>query len=100
MPWLAAPCCGGPGRRPRARGRRPSVWRWKPAPGRIVIELHADKAPKTVANFLQYVKDGFYDGTIFHRVIDRFMIQGGGFTEAMMQKPHPRADPRREPATA
>jgi len=55
--------------------------------GRIVIELQADKAPKTVANFVQYVQDGYYDGTIFHRVIDRFMIQGGGFTEGMIQKP-------------
>jgi len=55
--------------------------------GRIVIELTADKAPKTVANFVQYVKDGFYDGTIFHRVIDQFMIQGGGFTPTMVEKP-------------
>ena len=55
--------------------------------GRIVIELRADKAPKTVANFVQYVNDGFYDGTIFHRVINGFMIQGGGFTTAMAQKP-------------
>jgi peptidyl-prolyl cis-trans isomerase B (cyclophilin B) len=55
--------------------------------GRIVIELFADKAPKTVANFLQYVKSGHYDGVIFHRVIDGFMIQGGGFTADMSQKP-------------
>lgn len=55
--------------------------------GRIVVEVQADKAPKTVANFLQYVKDGFYDGTIFHRVINGFMIQGGGFTQTMVQKP-------------
>jgi len=55
--------------------------------GRIVIELRADKAPKTVANFVQYVNDKFYDGTIFHRVIDRFMIQGGGFTTTMLEKP-------------
>jgi hypothetical protein len=48
--------------------------------GNIVLELDPEKAPKTVANFLQYVNDGFYDGTIFHRVIDGFMIQGGGFT--------------------
>ena len=55
--------------------------------GTIKIELWADKAPKTVANFLAYVDDKFYDGTIFHRVIDRFMIQGGGFTSDMAQKP-------------
>jgi len=55
--------------------------------GRIVVELRADKSPKTVANFVQYVKDGFYDGTVFHRVIDGFMIQGGGFTPDMAQKP-------------
>jgi peptidyl-prolyl cis-trans isomerase A (cyclophilin A) len=55
--------------------------------GRIIVEVRADKAPKTVANFLQYVNDGFYDGTIFHRVISGFMIQGGGFTPDMAQKP-------------
>jgi len=54
--------------------------------GDIVIELYQQKAPKTVANFLQYVDEGFYNGTIFHRVIDGFMIQGGGFTENMEQK--------------
>lgn len=55
--------------------------------GTIVIELYPDKAPKTVANFLQYVKDGHYSGTVFHRVIDGFMIQGGGFDKDMRQKP-------------
>jgi peptidyl-prolyl cis-trans isomerase B (cyclophilin B) len=54
--------------------------------GIISLELDADKAPITVDNFLQYVKDGFYDGTIFHRVIDGFMIQGGGFEPGMTQK--------------
>jgi len=54
--------------------------------GRIVIELSPDKAPKTCANFAQYVQDGHYDGTIFHRVIDGFMIQGGGFSPDMAQK--------------
>ena len=54
--------------------------------GSIVIELNPEQAPDTVANFLQYVDDGFYNGTIFHRVIDGFMIQGGGFTESMTQK--------------
>ncbi|MEO8198535.1 MAG: peptidylprolyl isomerase [Thermoanaerobaculia bacterium] len=54
--------------------------------GKIVIELDPEKAPKTVENFLAYVKSGFYDGTIFHRVIPGFMIQGGGFTPDMQQK--------------
>ena len=54
--------------------------------GNIKIELDADKAPKTVANFLAYVNDGFYSNTIFHRVIDGFMIQGGGFEPGMKQK--------------
>lgn len=55
--------------------------------GVITIELYPDKAPQTVENFLKYVEDGFYNGTIFHRVIRRFMIQGGGFTDKMVQKP-------------
>ena len=55
--------------------------------GEIAIELDPDKAPVTVGNFLSYVDSGFYDGTIFHRVIDGFMIQGGGFTQDMKQKP-------------
>ncbi|VTU28898.1 Peptidyl-prolyl cis-trans isomerase cyp18 [Variovorax sp. PBL-H6] len=55
--------------------------------GDIVIELAPDKAPKTVENFLQYVRDKHYDGTVFHRVIDGFMIQGGGFTSELKQKP-------------
>lgn len=55
--------------------------------GDIIISLDAAKAPKTVANFLAYVNDGFFDGTIFHRVIDGFMIQGGGFTADLNQKP-------------
>ncbi len=54
--------------------------------GDFVITLDADKAPKTTANFVSYVKDGFYNGTIFHRVIDGFMIQGGGFEPGMKQK--------------
>ena len=54
--------------------------------GDIKIELDFDKAPNTAANFKQYVEEGFYDGTIFHRVIDGFMIQGGGFTPGMQQK--------------
>jgi peptidyl-prolyl cis-trans isomerase A (cyclophilin A) len=55
--------------------------------GDIVLELEAEKTPKTTANFLQYVRDGHYDGTIFHRVIPNFMIQGGGFKPDMSQKP-------------
>ncbi|MFL6197338.1 MAG: peptidylprolyl isomerase [Thermoanaerobaculia bacterium] len=55
--------------------------------GRIVIELYPDKAPKTVKNFLDYVKAGQYNGTIFHRVIPGFMVQGGGFTPNMTEKP-------------
>jgi len=55
--------------------------------GDITLELYPDKAPKTVENFLQYVKDKHYEGTVFHRVMDGFMIQGGGFTEQMQQKP-------------
>lgn len=54
--------------------------------GDILIELDAEKSPESVANFLTYVKDGFYDGTIFHRVIKNFMIQGGGFDANMKQK--------------
>ena len=54
--------------------------------GDITLELFEDKAPKTVANFLSYVQDGFFDNTIFHRVINNFMVQGGGFTEDMEQK--------------
>lgn len=54
--------------------------------GEITLELNAEKAPITTANFLQYVDSGFYNGTIFHRVIDGFMIQGGGFDNTMSQK--------------
>ncbi len=54
--------------------------------GHITLELNADKAPITVANFLQYVESGFYDGVIFHRVINDFMVQGGGFDVGMKQK--------------
>lgn len=54
--------------------------------GDIKIETYADKAPKTVANFENYIKEGFYDGTIFHRVIDGFMVQGGGMLSGMEEK--------------
>jgi peptidyl-prolyl cis-trans isomerase A (cyclophilin A) len=55
--------------------------------GDFVVEVYPDKAPKTVENFLQYVREKHYDGTIFHRVIDGFMVQGGGFTPDLQQKP-------------
>ena len=58
----------------------------KTSQGTLVIELYQDKAPKSVENFLQYAKDGFYNGTVFHRVIPDFMIKGGGFTPDMKQK--------------
>ncbi|HEY6043731.1 MAG TPA: peptidylprolyl isomerase [Nitrosospira sp.] len=55
--------------------------------GNIAIELYPDKAPKTVDNFIRYVKDGYYNGTVFHRVIPGFMVQGGGFDKSFKQKP-------------
>ncbi|GLC96620.1 peptidyl-prolyl cis-trans isomerase [Cupriavidus sp. TA19] len=55
--------------------------------GKFTVELYPDVAPKTVANFLEYVKSGFYSGTIFHRVINGFMVQGGGFDRDMKEKP-------------
>ncbi len=58
----------------------------KTSEGTLVIELYQDKAPLSAANFLQYAKDKFFNGTVFHRVIDGFMIQGGGFTPDMKQK--------------
>ncbi len=61
----------------------------KTSKGDIKLELNAEKAPKTVANFLSYVESGHYAGTIFHRVMDGFMIQGGGFDADMNQKPAP-----------
>ena len=67
-------------------GKNPIV-EMKTSAGTIVIELDAKKAPKSVENFMGYVNSGFYNGTIFHRVIDGFMIQGGGFDKAMTQKP-------------
>jgi peptidyl-prolyl cis-trans isomerase A (cyclophilin A) len=59
----------------------------KTSQGTLTIELYQDKAPNSVENFLQYAKDGFYNGTIFHRVMDGFMIQGGGFEPGMKEKP-------------
>ncbi|CAN5735935.1 peptidylprolyl isomerase [soil metagenome] len=70
-----------------ARAGGDPVVQIKTTMGNITVELYADKAPKTVANFLQYVASKQYDGTIFHRVIPGFMIQGGGFTKDMVEKP-------------
>ena len=69
-----------------ALGADAQVVRLKTSMGEIRIEMEAEKAPKSVANFLSYVKAGHYDGTQFHRVIADFMIQGGGFTKDMVQK--------------
>lgn len=77
----AAPTPAAP---PAPTGPRVS---FKTTQGEIVVELNAEKAPLSSANFLQYVKNGHYKGTIFHRVIDGFMIQGGGFDKELRQKP-------------
>ncbi|MEJ2803598.1 peptidyl-prolyl cis-trans isomerase A (cyclophilin A) [Comamonas sp. BIGb0124] len=69
-----------------AAGSSQPVVRFKTTAGDIVLTLDAAKAPVTVANFVQYVKDGHYNGTIFHRVIDGFMIQGGGFNADMRER--------------
>jgi peptidyl-prolyl cis-trans isomerase A (cyclophilin A) len=68
-----------------SRKTRPKV-KFATSAGDFVVELYPDKAPKTVENFLQYVKDKHYDGTIFHRVIDNFMVQGGGYNAAYVEK--------------
>jgi cyclophilin family peptidyl-prolyl cis-trans isomerase len=70
-----------------AHSDSPPVVRLKTNMGDIVLELYPDKAPRTVENFLQYVRSDFYDGAIFHRVIDGFMIQGGGFTQDFEKRP-------------
>ena len=71
---------------PAALAANPKV-EFKTSLGTVVIDLYPENAPQTVDNFLQYVKDGFYDGTVFHRVIPGFMVQGGGFTRNLQQKP-------------
>ena len=76
---------GTPEAAPQPPGTNPMV-EMRTSLGTMKIELYPDKAPKTVENFLQYVRDGFYDGTVFHRVISGFMIQGGGFTPDMTEK--------------
>ena len=78
---IALACVAGPGLAQKA----PQV-KFATTAGDIVVEVYPDKAPKTVENFLQYVRDKHYDGTIFHRVIDRFMIQGGGMDRNMVEK--------------
>ena len=70
--------------------------RFETSMGDILIELYPDKAPVTVENFLAYVREGHYDGLIFHRVIGDFMIQGGGFTDAMRLRPTSRPPIRNE----
>jgi len=70
-----------------ARAQAAPQVRFATSAGDFVVEVYPDKAPKTVENFLQYVKDKHYDGTIFHRVIGSFMIQGGGFDASYQQKP-------------
>jgi peptidyl-prolyl cis-trans isomerase A (cyclophilin A) len=83
--WIAAlslACCA----QVQAQNAQPQV-ALETSMGRIVVELDPAKAPKSVENFLGYVKSGHYNGTIFHRVIGSFMIQGGGFTLDMAQKP-------------
>ena len=69
------------------KGNAPMKVKLTTSMGPIVIELNKEKAPVSVENFVKYVQAGHYDGTIFHRVIDGFMVQGGGFTKAMKQKP-------------
>ncbi len=74
-----------------AAGKETPMVRLDTSKGEIVLKLHDDRTPVTVSNFLSYVDKGFYDGTVFHRVIDGFMIQGGGMTEDL--KPKPTGDP-------
>jgi peptidyl-prolyl cis-trans isomerase A (cyclophilin A) len=71
---------------PAAAQQAPRV-KFNTSAGEFVVEVYPDKAPKTVANFLQYVKDKHYEGTVFHRVIDNFMVQGGGYDASYVEKP-------------
>lgn len=84
----AAPPAAAPATAPAAAGPAPHVI-IVTSQGEIEVELSPDKAPRTVANFLQLVESGFYSGTIFHRVVDDFVIQGGGFTAQAQSKPSP-----------
>jgi peptidyl-prolyl cis-trans isomerase A (cyclophilin A) len=83
---LTALCIGLVGAVATANAQKPPQVRFQTSAGDFVVEVYPDKAPKTVENFLQYVKDKHYNGTVFHRVIPGFMIQGGGFTADMVQK--------------
>ena len=83
----AAPANGGAKATAAGSATGGSVVEIQTSKGTIRVELDAEHAPVTVQNFLAYADEGFYDGTIFHRVIDGFMIQGGGFTSDMAQKP-------------
>jgi peptidyl-prolyl cis-trans isomerase A (cyclophilin A) len=83
----AAPASGGAKATAAGSATGGSVVEIQTSKGTIRVELDAEHAPVTVQNFLAYADEGFYDGTIFHRVIDGFMIQGGGFTSDMAQKP-------------
>ena len=76
-----------PATKPNDQGKTMSSVKFTTSMGNFTIQLDAAKAPKTVENFLQYVRDGHYTGTIFHRVIGNFMVQGGGFEKGMKQKP-------------
>jgi peptidyl-prolyl cis-trans isomerase B (cyclophilin B) len=76
-----------PATKPNNQGKSMSSVKFTTSMGNFTIQLDAAKAPKTVENFLQYVRDGHYTGTIFHRVIGNFMVQGGGFEKGMKQKP-------------
>jgi len=71
----------------QAAGAEPTQVKVETSAGEFVLQLDEARAPLTVANFLQYVKDGFYDGTVFHRVVNGFVIQGGGYTPEMTPKP-------------
>jgi len=83
---ITSPTMAGNKQTDPAKGARYMTVELKTSLGTITLELDAEKAPETVANFIQYAKDGFYNGTIFHRVIPGFMIQGGGFEPGMTQK--------------
>lgn len=83
---LAAPCLAQSAAQPGSTAGKTLI-KLETSKGDIVIELYKDKAPLSVANFLSYVKSGHYDGTIFHRVINGFMVQGGGFDANMREKP-------------